>query len=115
MACNASPCLAAAAAGSTTDTGIDAPVARLASIMQQLGHDRLDILKLDIEGGEYAVLQDLLSEGIPARQLLLEFHHHFPGIGINATVEVVQALQAAGFRIFHISARGREMSLVPSM
>ena len=36
------------------------PVSRLSTIMSELGHERLDVLKMDIEGAEYAVLDDML-------------------------------------------------------
>jgi hypothetical protein len=44
--------------------------------------------------------------------VLVEFHHHFPGIGLGATVESVRRLNSAGYRIFHISERGLEFSFV---
>lgn len=90
----------------------EAPVSRLATHMRRLGHDHLDVLKMDIEGGEYAALDDLLASRIPVGQILVEFHHHFAGIGIGCTERVVKALIEAGYRIFHISDRGLEMSFV---
>jgi len=91
---------------------VQAPVGRLATHMRRLGHDRLDVLKMDIEGGEYAALDDLLDSGIRVGQLLVEFHHHFPGVGLGRTERAVQMLQRAGYRIFHISGRGLEFSFV---
>ncbi len=38
----------------------------------ELKHRRLDVLKMDIEGGEYAVTYDILNTGIEIDQLLLE-------------------------------------------
>src|SRR5690606_26127538 len=35
------------------DGRIEAPVKRLSTIMRDLGHTRVDVLKVDIEGGEY--------------------------------------------------------------
>lgn len=91
---------------------IECPVARLATFMQDLDHECIDVLKMDIEGGEYAVLNDLLSKRVKVRQLLVEFHHHFPGIGIEATASAVRSLQDAGYRIFHISERALEFSFL---
>ena len=67
---------------------------------------------MDIEGGEYEVLDDLLSSGVPVRQLLIEFHHHFPSIGLARTVRAVRVLEEAGFHLFHISQRGLEFSFL---
>lgn len=44
--------------------------------MEQNGHDWIDILKMDIEGGEYAALDQVMQEfaELPFGQLLLEVH-----------------------------------------
>jgi FkbM family methyltransferase len=93
-------------------TGVGLPVRRLATIRADLGHERIDVLKMDVEGAEYAVLDDLLKNGPLAAQVLVEFHHHFPGVGIGATVRAVAGLNAAGYRVFHISERGLELSFL---
>ena len=67
---------------------------------------------MDIEGGEYDVIDDMLQCDIPVRQLLVEFHHHFPSIGLAKTLRAVRALEKAGYRIFHISQRGLEFSFL---
>lgn len=56
-------------------TFIDLPVKRLQTFMRELGHDHIDILKMDIEGSEYAVLPDILKLDI--KQILVEIHPHF--------------------------------------
>lgn len=40
------------------------PVKRLKTIMTELGHQTIDLLKIDIEGAEYDVINDLLNEQI---------------------------------------------------
>lgn len=76
---------------------------RLKTLMRDLGHDRIDVLKMDIEGAEYGVLRDLLNDGVPVRQLLVEFHHRFPTIGAGKTKDAVRMLRAHGFRICWVS------------
>jgi hypothetical protein len=95
-------------------TVVEAPVRRLSTLMRQLGHERIDVLKLDIEGGEYAALEDLLAGEIVVPQILVEFHHHFPGIGVARTEQAIRALRKAGYRIFHRSPRGLEFSFLSS-
>jgi FkbM family methyltransferase len=53
---------------------VELPVKRLVNIMGMLKHDTIDILKMDIEGAEYAVLDDMIRCGIRPSQILLEFH-----------------------------------------
>lgn len=89
---------------------IDVPIYRLRTICRMLGHERLDLLKMDIEGAEYEVVDDLLSSGIHASQLLVEFHHRWPEIGRARTREIVQRLNRAGYQIFHVSSGGDEYS-----
>ncbi len=91
---------------------ISVPVRRLAGIMEAAGHERIDILKMDIEGAEYAVLDDILASGLEIRQILVEFHHRFPGVGIAPTRRAVENLEAAGYRLFHVSASGEELSFL---
>lgn len=91
---------------------VEAPVQRLTTIMNGLGHRRIDLLKVDIEGGEYDALRDVMEAGVPVGQLLVEFHHCYSTIPLARTVETVNLLRRSGFRIFHISPRTYEMSLL---
>ena len=87
---------------------IELPVRRLRSIMKNLGHQQIGLLKMDVEGAEYAVLIDLLAARIFPKQLLVEFHHRWPEIGIAKTKRAISDLNAAGYRIFDVSPSGEE-------
>ncbi len=91
---------------------VEVPVRCVRSLMQQLGHDRVDLIKADIEGAEYEVIDDLLAEGPRPAQLLLEFHHHLPSIPLWRTKQAIAALHDAGYRLFDQSEAGAEMSFV---
>lgn len=93
---------------------VTAPVYRLETIARRLGHDRIRILKMDIEGGEYEVIEDLLNCPIEVDQLLVEFHHAYSTIPLARTVDSVAALESVGFECFHISERTYEFSFVRS-
>ncbi len=97
--------------GSPDSASIDQPVKRLPTIMGVLGHARVDLLKMDIEGAEYAVVRDLVSCGVRPRQLLVEFHHGRGGITPEHTDEALEALRGAGYQVFHARETGREFSL----
>lgn len=51
----------------------EADCRRLRDVMAELGHDHLDLLKLDIEGAWFEVLQDLVKEKVPVSVLCVEF------------------------------------------
>jgi len=91
---------------------VEAPVLRLQTIMERLGHDHIDLLKMDIEGAEYDVLDDLLGSKLAVPQILAEFHHFRSGIPLEKTQRVVTALEQAGYVAFNASPSGYEFSFV---
>ena len=62
--------------------------------------------------GRAEVTDDLLTSGMPIRQLPIECHRSFPSIGSPKPLAAKQTLAAAGFHIFHISKRGLEFSFL---
>jgi FkbM family methyltransferase len=90
-------------------------VKTLNTLMKELGHTSIDILKMDIEGAEYDVLEDILSQKIIIRQLLVEFHHRQKNIGIRRTKDALKKLNSLGFKVFHISKSGEEYSLINTL
>ena len=87
-------------------------VLKLSSVMAKLGHSRVDVLKMDIEGEEFGVIDHMLNERILPTQILVEFHHGYYGISVEKTRKYLGLLRSAGYRIFDISAAGREFSLI---
>lgn len=96
----------------THQPGVDRQVSRLDTIMRMLGHDHIDLLKMDIEGSEYSVLTTILRERLRIRQILVEFHHRFPEIGRRRTQDTLKELHRAGYRVFFISENGDEYSFI---
>jgi FkbM family methyltransferase len=85
---------------------IQVPVYRLETIMKMLGHNHVDVLKMDIEGAEYQVLEDLKNSLIRPGQILVEFHHRFPKVGIKKTKKALVDLREMGYRLFSVSSNG---------
>lgn len=96
----------------SSEDAIEVPAFCLSSIATRLGHSRIDLLKMDIEGAEYEVLEGLLTSPVKPNQLLVEFHHRFPSIGLEKTADIIRRLQKAGYKIFAISETGREVSFL---
>jgi FkbM family methyltransferase len=61
-----------------TDKWFEAPCRRLSEIVPELRHDRIDLLKLDIEGAELEVLSDLLRSNLRPRAICVEFDQPVP-------------------------------------
>ena len=87
-------------------------VARLATIMRSLGHSRLDVLKLDVEGSEFDAIPDILASGIEIDQLLVEIHYHFRSRSFRAGLTLIEQIKARGMECIHVSPRGFEFSFV---
>jgi FkbM family methyltransferase len=96
----------------TNDRSIILPVKKMSTIMRELEHSTLDMLKMDIEGGEYQVIDDILTLDIRPKQILIEFHHRFPSVGIHKTKRAIKQLNGAGYKIFSVSDSGEEYSFV---
>lgn len=95
-----------------TDSAVEVPAFTVSTIASKLGHNQIDLMKVDIEGAEYDVLHNMLECSIKPRQLLVEFHHRFPGIGPKKTAGIIRRLRDAGYRLFAISETGRELSFI---
>ena len=85
---------------------------RLKTTMDELGHDHIDILKIDIEGAEYDFVKDMLRSNIYPIQLLIEFHHRFKKIKTKMTKEVLQLLKEKGYSLFYVSNEGTDYGFV---
>lgn len=56
---------------------IEVPVERLSAIMRRNGHAKLDLLKLDIEGAEYKVLDSIFADALTIAVLCVEFDEYW--------------------------------------
>jgi FkbM family methyltransferase len=87
---------------------VEAPVHRLTTLMDMLHLPAPDVIKMDIEGAEYAVLSDLLESGLRPAQILVEFHHRWREVGARRTRQALTLLQRTGYRIADVSENGME-------
>jgi FkbM family methyltransferase len=87
------------------------PVKRLSTVMRLRTHTRIDILKIDIEGAEYAVIEDIVREKISVAQLLVEFHHRLSSVGTNRTRKALALLEGHGMKISYVCPRKQVFTL----
>lgn len=76
-----------------------APVRKVTGLMGELEDDHVDIMKIDVEGAEYRVLDDLLGIDSLPGVLCVEFDQPQP---MHRTVAMVRRLTAAGYRLLRI-------------
>ncbi|MCU4156683.1 FkbM family methyltransferase [Carboxylicivirga sp. A043] len=97
-----------------SDNTIKVPVKDLKTIAKELGHQSIDVLKMDIEGAEYDVIPSILESGINIRQVLIEFHHRLYPQGNQKTKEAIELLAQHGYRVFATSEILEEISFIKS-
>lgn len=81
---------------------ISVPARSAPSLMEEWGWDSIDLLKMDIEGGEFAVLDSLRDAEIRVGQICVEFHHgrDFATTGKDSRKAILNLLRQ-GYRLVH--------------
>ena len=74
---------------------LEVPIRRLDTLLAELGVTQVEVLKIDVEGAEPAVVRGLL--GGPVRPLVCVVEGVAPGIGRTAGDEAVELLIGAGY------------------
>jgi len=90
---------------------LDVEVRSLASIARELGHERIDLLKVDIEGSEYQLIEGFCREPFPVAQFLFEVHPQLFADGPARTERAVGALCDLGYEVFAVSRLAMEYHL----
>lgn len=72
------------------------------TICDELQISEIDILKMDIEGSEYRVIEDMVNSKIFPKQILIEYHHFFDTFSSQETKQSIKLLLNNGYDLFHI-------------
>ena len=95
-----------------TNETIDVQMKSFQDIVSDLGHKKIDILKMDIEGSEFHVLESIFKANINIDQILIEFHDRFFKDGKARLKRAEKILQSNGFEIFALSDSLEEVSFI---
>ena len=79
----------------------------LETLMQRIGVAAVDVLKMDIEGFEYGVVDHLVASPIRPTQLLIEFHHRMYVYAAEDTRRAVERLRTEIVLARMTSPRGK--------
>jgi len=91
---------------------IDLKFDSLSNIMKDNNHSKLDLLKMDIEGAEYEVIDHIQKNNIDIKQILVEFHPHFEKDGKKKTKKAIEKLEKMGYGCFGLSDSLLEYSFI---
>jgi FkbM family methyltransferase len=101
--------------GEFSDLGevVEVNVSTLKHWLEQFNRERFDILKMDIEGTEYSVLEKCLEDDFfPFDQLLLEWHGFETSETGSRRQKILDALTKKGFISIAESSGSKEMSFI---
>jgi FkbM family methyltransferase len=96
----------------TENRAVKVQMKSLRDIINELNHKYIDILKMDIEGSEYAVLENILNTDINIAQMLIEFHDRFFRDGVQKSKKIVKMMRKKGYEIFAVSDSFEEISFI---
>ncbi len=77
----------------------EADCVTLRDLMKRLGHEEIALLKMDIEGAEYEVIDDMLATDVRAGVLCVEFDQPSP---IHQTIDTVRRLRETGYELVKV-------------
>lgn len=84
--------------------GFSIPCRRVSTLMRERGIERLDVLKLDVEGAAIAILNDVLDGGIVPGQIAAEFERPPKSRDVGPFIAMVDTLftrlKLHGYRIY---------------
>lgn len=89
---------------SHSDTYFEAPVDRLSNLMKKLNHPTVDLVKMEIEGAEYVVLQTIIEDKPDVKMILVEFDELFHAKDFRYLFRIkktTEGLLKAGYVLAH--------------
>lgn len=81
-------------------------------IVKELNHKHIHVLKMDIEGSEYEVLEQIINSPVVIDQILVEFHDRMFEQGYAKSKEIVQKMNVKGYEVFAHSNTYEEISFI---
>jgi FkbM family methyltransferase len=83
---------------------IEAPVDRLSNFMKKFNHHTVDLVKMEIEGAEYAVLDTIIKDKLDVKIICVEFDEVFHAKGLGYLLRIKKTcdqLKKAGYVLVH--------------
>jgi FkbM family methyltransferase len=89
------------------DNKIEVQGRSIESIMKELGHSKIDFLKMDIEGSEFSALEAALLVGLDIKQICVDVHPQMLQDGHKKLKSLLSAMKSNGYKIYYLDSRHR--------
>lgn len=76
------------------------PMKKLRTILNEMGQNHIDVLKMDIEGSEYQVIDEILSMGSIYGQICMEIHYMYFENPREKLFEIIDKMREHGYLLF---------------
>lgn len=83
---------------------IEAPVDRLSNFMKEFNHKTVDLVKIEIEGAEYTVIDTIVKDKLDVKVICIEFDEVYHVKGISHKMRIKKScnqLLKAGYVLVH--------------
>lgn len=92
---------------------VEVDMFRLETIMNKIGHMKIDLLKIDIEGSEFKVITEIVNIPGGILQVCVEVHGRFFGNeGYKKNRELIHTMNEAGYLLVYVSDTFEELTFV---
>jgi FkbM family methyltransferase len=95
------------------DDTVEVEMKTFESLLKTIPGKHISILKMDIEGAEYEVIESLFNDPeVQIDQLLIEFHDRMFDMPVARSLQSVVFLKERGYEIFGCSISSEEVSFI---
>jgi FkbM family methyltransferase len=91
-----------------TQQSIEVSVQRLSETIRNNGHSRIDLLKIDIEGAEYCVLDSIIEDGLDIKVICAEYDECHTPINPDYRARIRKSalrLRDAGYQLVSVDGK----------
>ena len=94
------------------DEFVEVPMKDIGTITKELGHSHIDVLKMDIEESEFAVIDIFENLMVEIDQICLETHQRLFDDGLVKLEQMNDTLRKKGYVLIWFSDRNEEFTYV---
>lgn len=92
--------------------GIEVNMECIKTISKKNGHTYIDLLKMDVEGSEFKVVEGLKECDVAINQICLELHDRFFNDGIKLLKELLATMRSMGYILISVSGKKDELTFL---
>jgi FkbM family methyltransferase len=96
---------------------IDVEMRCFSTIIEQIGHEKIDLIKMDIEGSEFEVIPNILEwqqiHHMQIPQFCIEIHGRFSAEdGVSKNHNLISQMNKAGYVLVYVSDTFEELTFI---